>query len=234
MAVCAGSAGGSPCWTISIPPRTEATSAIACRGRRPQAHVRLRISGGGEDELCLPISVGKEAARRQADGRLCPVSAKELVLSLQELQKAHAARRVRGLLERRDYSSKELRDKLAADGYWPEVIEDGIGRLQEAGLVDDARYADVFMRSRLCAGWGPSKVEQALARRGIDARGIVGWPDAYLPEGGEAQQAYQVARGRRHGGKDPYAKVVRFLCARGFALHAAGVAASRLRDEGII
>lgn len=93
MAVCAGSAGGSPCWTISIPPRTEATSAIACRGRRPQAHVRLRISGGGEDELCLPISVGKEAARRQADGRLCPVSAKELVLSLQELQKAHAARR---------------------------------------------------------------------------------------------------------------------------------------------
>ena len=67
MAVCAGSAGGSPCWTISIPPRTEATSAIACRGRRPQAHVRLRISGGGEDELCLPISVGKEAARRQAE-----------------------------------------------------------------------------------------------------------------------------------------------------------------------
>ena len=100
--------------------------------------------------------------------------------------------------------------------------------------MDDARYADVFMRSKLCAGWGPSKVEQALARRGIDARCIVGWPDAYLPEGGEAQQAYQVARGRCHGGKDPYAKVVRFLCTRGFALHAAGMAVSRLRDEGVI
>lgn len=234
MAVCVDSAGDSPCWTISIPSRTEATSAVACCGRRPQARVRLRLSDGGEDELSLPISVGKEVARRQADGRLCPVSAKELVLSLQELQEAHAARRVRRLLERRDYSSKELRDKLAADGYWPEVIEDGIGRLQETGLVDDARYADVFMRSKLCAGWGPSKVEQALARRGIDARCIVGWPDAYLPEGGEAQQAYQVARGRCHGGKDPYAKVVRFLCTRGFALHAAGMAASRLRDEGVI
>ena len=230
----AGGTGGSPRWAISIPSRPKARSAIACRGRRPQARVRLRASGGEEDELSLPVSVGKEVARRQADGRLCPVSAKELVLSLRELQKAHAARRVRDLLERSDYSSKELRDKLAADGYWPEVIEDGVARLQEAGLVDDARYADVFMRSKLCAGWGPSKVEQALARRGIDARDIAGWPDAYLPEGGEAQQAYRVARGRSHEGRDPYAKVVRFLCARGFALHAAGVAASRLRDEGLI
>jgi regulatory protein len=53
------------------------------------------------------------------------------------------------LLSARAYSEKKLREKLLAKKYAPEEIDPALKRLHETHLLDDRRYAEEFVRSRL-------------------------------------------------------------------------------------
>ena len=219
-------------WSVSLPERGAGDPAF--KGRKPRATVAVTAADGSIEELAVPLSVGRAARGRQRSGELAPTSRNELVSMLGRLQEAKARDRIAGLVNRRDYSSHELREKLLADGYWRDVVETCVTRALDAGIVNDARYADVFIHSKAYAGWGRSRIERALAQKGIEPTDVPGWPDAYLPEEGERERAYEVAAHRRFTGRDPYAKVVRFLGARGFSLGVAHAVASRLRDEGAL
>ena len=75
-----------------------------------------------------------------------------------------------GALNRRDRSVAEIVTWLGEREYGPEEIEDAVGRLIEAGGLDDARYARIFAEDkRALAGWGPERIARTLAERGIDA-----------------------------------------------------------------
>lgn len=219
-------------WSVSLPERGAGTPSLG--GQKPRATIAVTAADDSIEELAVPLSVGKAARGRRRSGEFAPTSRAELVSMLRRLQEAKARDRIAGLVNRRDYSSHELREKLLADGYWKGAVEACIARAIEAGIVNDARYADVFIRSKAYAGWGRSRIERALAQKGIEPADVPGWPDAYLPEEGEAERAYEVAAHRRFTGGDPYAKVVRFLGARGFSLDVAHAVASRLRDEGAL
>lgn len=72
------------------------------------------------------------------------------------------------LLTARAYSSRNLRRKLVQKGYGEADVSAAMERLLSSGLLDDARFAERFARSRL-HGPGSSKLRlrQQLFQRGI-------------------------------------------------------------------
>lgn len=81
--------------------------------------------------------------------------------------------RALGMLAAHGRSAKELRRRLLLNGATPEHADAAIGRLTEAGFLDDAEFARQVARSRV-AGRGDSRrrVAQVLAQKGV-ARDVV-------------------------------------------------------------
>ena len=93
----------------------------------------------------------------------------------------------RGLaaLRRRERGSAELAEWLGARGYEHADINTAIARLTEVGELDDRRFAARFAEDkRELQGWGPERIREALAGRGIP-RELV---DLALGEDGHAEQ----------------------------------------------
>ena len=71
------------------------------------------------------------------------------------------------LLGRRDYSEKELRDRLARKDTAPADIDRVVGRLAELDLIDDEKVARLVVRSKRRKK-GIFALRQALRRKGIE------------------------------------------------------------------
>ena len=98
-------------------------------------------------------------------------------------------------------------------------------------VIDDMRFADVYIRTKVSAGWGSRRIERELSQKGIEASDVPGWPYEYFDMDDERERAYQLASRRRLSGKNDYAKIVRFLVARGFGMGDAKDAAARVLRE---
>jgi len=70
-------------------------------------------------------------------------------------------------LARREYSRAELESRLHAKGVESEEIRTTLDDLARADLQSDARFAEVFVRSRVARGQGPVKIRVDLGQRGI-------------------------------------------------------------------
>ena len=70
-------------------------------------------------------------------------------------------------LSRRDYSRRELRDRLQAKGLPSELVEAALNDLEEKGYQSDERFAETFLRSRISRGDGPFKIKMQLNQKGI-------------------------------------------------------------------
>ena len=63
-----------------------------------------------------------------------------------------------------------MRTYLEGKRVEPDLIDDVISELERTHVLDDARYAERFTDDRRALnGWGPDRIEQELARRGIPA-----------------------------------------------------------------
>ena len=71
------------------------------------------------------------------------------------------------LLGRRDYSEKELRDRLARKGTAPADLDRVIARLADLDLIDDEKVARLVVRSKRRKK-GIFALRQALRRKGIE------------------------------------------------------------------
>lgn len=74
-----------------------------------------------------------------------------------------------GLLARREQSRHELRAKLSRDGYDNDEIDAALTRLGEAHYQDEARFAEMLVRSRIRQGYGPLRLRVELKSHGLDA-----------------------------------------------------------------
>ncbi len=122
------------------------------------------------------------------------------------------------LLARREYSRAELERRLASKGHAAETIAEALDALADEGLQSDARFAEVFVRSRIARGQGPIKIRAELGERGIDRE----LGRAALAEAGEVdwfELACEALAKRFTGpGAVPRerARRERFLASRGF------------------
>ncbi len=204
----------APDWEVELPLRRQASFNT----KKPRATLVIHTEGAGEERRQLPLAVGKLLASKKKADELHPGSRAELLYMVGELAKSCASARVERLVNRRDYSSTEIRQKLQMDGYAPSVVDACVERACEIGLVSDRRYADVFIRSKIAAGWGMARIERELSRRGIDVQEVAGWPYEYLDPEDEFLRALEVAGRKSVRGDRAHQKLVRFLCSRGFSL----------------
>lgn len=216
-----------PAWEVRLPDRHRASLGSS----RPRAQLVIHPDAPDEERLTLPVSVAKVISSKQRSGEVRPASRAELLYMVSEVARSCAASRIERLVNRRDYSSDELRTKLRADGYAHKTIEEAIERAQRARLVDDRRYADVYIRSKVAAGWGMARIERELARRGVEASELPGWPYDYLDPDDELSRAKELAATRHYHGAHVFEKTVRYLCGRGFTLSVATRAARSVIDE---
>lgn len=123
-----------------------------------------------------------------------------------------------GLLSRREHSARELRLKLQARGLAPEEAAAAVAKVGEAGWQDDARFAEMLVRSRAEQGYGPRRIAAELKMHGLGEDLVA----AALHEAGQDWPALARRLAQRRYGplfaSDPTAarKAAELLYRRGF------------------
>lgn len=125
-----------------------------------------------------------------------------------------AFKKIERLLSVRDRSIFEMRDRLQQARFTERAIDESLQRAIRCGYLDDERFADGFVRSRLRASKGIDGIVRDLKRHAIDAYSIPGFPDAYLEEqGGQLENAVLLLQRKPPHAKNKrqaaYAKLIR-------------------------
>lgn len=136
------------------------------------------------------------------------------------LDTAAGVRRVAmNLLARREHSRAELLHKLHARGAALAIIEPVLDRLAEQGFLNEARFLEAYLYSRIQAGYGPMRISVELKQRGLE-RAVISQAleDASINWNAQLTKLWQ----RTYAGCWPdtpqeYARQQRFLTYRGFS-----------------
>ena len=70
-------------------------------------------------------------------------------------------------LSRRDHAEQELRQKLLARGYGQAEADEALAFCQDYNWLDDARFAERLRSNGIAKGWGPLRIRQEMAFKGI-------------------------------------------------------------------
>jgi regulatory protein len=120
------------------------------------------------------------------------------------------------LLSMREHTTKELKEKLQARGFFGEDIDPVISQLKEEGSLDEARYAESMIRSRQRRNpEGKPLLVQRLVAKGISRDEAARAVDAAFAEQGEAFLSQAVAMARRTTSDQQ--KLVAKLLRKGFS-----------------
>jgi len=140
----------------------------------------------------------------------------------EELQRAsdfHAAvHKALQLSARRDHARYEMNLKLRQRGFSDDIINRALARLQRFGIIDDRRFAENWLYSRMQKkNEGPQKIKAALLKKGVDTHIVEEVMQSHLtPERIEESLAAATERDIIRSGGDQ-AKFVRMLQNRGFS-----------------
>lgn len=122
------------------------------------------------------------------------------------------------LLARREHTRRELARKLSQRGFEPADYESVLDQLIAENLLSEARFAEVYVRSRISAGYGPLKIRADLAERGVGGHLVA----QLLDFGDDVWLEYCRAAWQRRFGQAPdtqreQGQQTRFLANRGFS-----------------
>jgi regulatory protein len=126
---------------------------------------------------------------------------------------------------------------LLDKGYPADAVAAAVGRVAALGYLDDVRFATLMSESSFRnKGWGPSRIERALLRRGIDPETAAAAVASYRDVETEASRATEVLRRRvRNAGEIGDASALRrsrqYLLRRGFSPGAVTAALRELKRE---
>ncbi len=123
------------------------------------------------------------------------------------------------ILEGRDHSRHELRQKLRRRSCPEEFIDTLIEEMCACRYLDDQRFATALVQSKLRQGWGRRRIALELKRRGLadeDIETALSEFTAALEEEGELERARVLAQRRINSGA-AVDKIYRYLWGRGFS-----------------
>lgn len=147
---------------------------------------------------------------------------------------ATAFDKIVNLLNVSDRSERALRDRLARDGYAMDEIEEAIGRAKSYGFVDDVRYAEVLVRSRISQGKGSAGIERELREQGIDVTVVPGWPHEFaVGYEDELDRALDLLRRKPPRSKNLREGAFRKLVGKGYSPSVASSAARQWAEDAL-
>lgn len=139
-----------------------------------------------------------------------------------QLLPKRAKLRAMNLLKGRDYTRKQLHDKLKAGEYPEKVIEEALAYVEDYHYIDDLRYALGFIRSHADSR-SRRRLEQDLLGRGIDKDTLETAWRKWEEQGGDQDEAAMILELLRKKGFDREGadikerqKMYGFLMRRGF------------------
>nr|WP_289765779.1 regulatory protein RecX [uncultured Acetatifactor sp.] len=101
----------------------------------------------------------------------------------EEILPKRAKLRAMNLLKNRDYTVKQLHDKLKSGGYPEQIIAEALGYVESFRYTDDLRYAVNFIRNH-AQDRSRRRIEQDLLGRGIGREVLESAWDEWEKEGG--------------------------------------------------
>jgi regulatory protein len=165
------------------------------------------------------VSVGLEIEPAALDRALADV---ELALAKESAYR---------LLGYHDRSRAELDRKLRDRGYPAEVASAIVARLDELGIVDDQRFAALWVRSRAAQGMGARRIARELGQKGVAAETIEAALATEAPEETQLSTAVHALRGKTATDPKQRDRLVRRLVTKGFDLRTAIRAVDSSADE---
>ena len=160
-------------------------------------------------------SDGDQKSKRD-DGRTRGHRSRRAPAAGKKLDAAQCKVKMLQMLGARDYSVKAMEERLSRAGFAPDDIRLAVKSALDSGLLDDMRYADLYISSRRELGWGRSRIERELRKQGIECSSIPGYPDAYFSSDDELERARELLRRHRTSAKDVKAAHYRYLVSKGF------------------
>jgi regulatory protein len=123
------------------------------------------------------------------------------------------------LLARREYSQKELLNKLVVKGFNKDEILAVIEELSRQGWQSDSRYVESYARHRIQKGYGPLFIVYELRKNGVDE---VNLEDIVQKAAGSWMVLLEHVYTKKYGhdsllDRNEWAKRSRFLMQRGFS-----------------
>jgi len=111
----------------------------------------------------------------------------------QEILPKRARLRCMNLLRAKDYTRRQLEDKLKQGGYPTEIIEDAIAYVESYGYVNDENYARNFVESHIQTR-SRKRIENDLQQRGIHRELISKVFDELSEDGQEADEIAMIQK----------------------------------------
>lgn len=140
-------------------------------------------------------------------------------------------KKITQLINIRDRSSVELFDRLVAD-YNELAVSNAIEHAQQCGLLDDMRFAEALIRTRINANKGRYGIEAELKTHNIDPYQISGWPHNFFgSDDEELKRALMVLRKKPPTSKNKVDGAFRRLVQKGFSVSISSRAAKRWIQE---
>jgi regulatory protein len=165
--------------------------------RKENGLVQVKLEDGGRlvfHERYLADDDGGAVELPAAGGDLEPEEEKGLRFAAACLQAENAALK---LTARAEQCSPLLTVKLRRRGWDGAVIAAVLRRMEDCGLVDDGRYAERWLASRLARkADSPRKLRGLLMAKGLDARTAHNGLKKALSGGGEIALLERYLRGR--------------------------------------
>ncbi len=137
-------------------------------------------------------------------------------------QESKAKAEVFKLLSRRDYSEKEIREKLLKKGFSEEIVERVVEYIKEEGYINDRELGERLKELAIERGKSKLYLKKKLYQKGISSIEI-----SYEEE---LEAAVNLLKKKYKKEKD-YRKVLKFLINRGFSYSVASEAAKEFIEE---
>jgi regulatory protein len=128
-----------------------------------------------------------------------------------------ALARIVRLVDVRDRSVKEMRERLGREGYDEQVVDEALERAVNCGLLDDERFAKSYCRGKLRSGWGAERIRCELRRFGIEPDEFEYMLTEFSDEQDQVSRAVTALHRHRSHAKNQREAAYRFLLAKGYA-----------------
>lgn len=177
------------------------------------------------------ISSSNKAAQLQILQQKCDEICSQDSKELRDGEDTQVFKKIAQLVNVRDRSSVELYDRLIKD-YAESAVQDAIERAQRCGLLDDMRFAESLIRTRISANKGQYGIEAELKKHNIDPCQVKGWPfDFFTSDEAEIERALVILRRKPPTSKNKMDGAFRRIIQKGFSVPIASSAAKRWLQE---